>query len=490
MEIVFKQKKGITLIALVITIIVLLILAGISISMLSGDNSILQKATDAKTKSDEAQIKERIQLAYHSALTKDITGENGELTMPTLLEELNDEFVGKTVIITPSADNKEWTIKVDNVEETVPAGNNDTPQVATLPSTDGTKPYFPSDSFSQVEGTDLSTGLVITDKVDENDNSIGNEYVWIEVPNDGSGPDYISVTDAEDYTGIEEALIIYAGFDEDGSYTDSNTKRMSWTDEWYDSSGNNNSASSDLTATDGCGLTSTEYIELKQKMLKSIYTNGGFWIGRYEAGTDIARGDRSDSIENKQALSKVNAYPFNYVTCSQAQILANEINNIDSKYNSSLMFGIQWDLVIKHLENKGTSSSELKNASSTWGNYTYRQFTINRGKYNAKYPHNNFIDYTEPMANNVTVTDGVSWKVAKETLLTTGASDTNLKKNIYDLAGNVREWTLEHAFDSWYPCSCRGGGYNDSGETYTASNRRQHSATNSDSDVGFRISIY
>ncbi len=37
--------------------------------MLSGDNGVLQRATDAKTKSDEAQIRERIQLAYHSALT-------------------------------------------------------------------------------------------------------------------------------------------------------------------------------------------------------------------------------------------------------------------------------------------------------------------------------------------------------------------------------------------------------------------------------------
>ncbi|HCC03753.1 MAG TPA: hypothetical protein DEP51_02705 [Clostridiales bacterium] len=117
-----KASNGITLIALVITIIVLLILAGISIAMLAGDNSILQRATDAKIKSDEAQIKERIQLAYHSALTKDITGESGELTMQTLQTELNNEFTEKTVTITPSADNKEWIIKVDNVEETVPAG--------------------------------------------------------------------------------------------------------------------------------------------------------------------------------------------------------------------------------------------------------------------------------------------------------------------------------------------------------------------------------
>lgn len=62
MEKFFKQKEGITLIALVITIIVLLILAGISISMLSGDNSILQRATDAKQISERAEAKEQAQM--------------------------------------------------------------------------------------------------------------------------------------------------------------------------------------------------------------------------------------------------------------------------------------------------------------------------------------------------------------------------------------------------------------------------------------------
>ncbi len=51
-----NNNSGITLIALVITIIVLLILAGISISMLSEDNSILQKATDAKTNTERTTV--------------------------------------------------------------------------------------------------------------------------------------------------------------------------------------------------------------------------------------------------------------------------------------------------------------------------------------------------------------------------------------------------------------------------------------------------
>ncbi len=98
--------------------------------MLSGDNGILQRATEAKTNTDSAQIKERIQLAYHSALTKDITGADGELTLPTLQAELEKEFVGKTVTITPNNEKTEWEIEVDNVKVSVKAGKDDTlPQV-------------------------------------------------------------------------------------------------------------------------------------------------------------------------------------------------------------------------------------------------------------------------------------------------------------------------------------------------------------------------
>jgi len=83
-----KMSAGITLIALVVTIIVLLILAGISIQMLTGDNGILQRAGEAKESSEAEQIKERIKLAYHSALT----GGKGSYTKESLEEELENEF--------------------------------------------------------------------------------------------------------------------------------------------------------------------------------------------------------------------------------------------------------------------------------------------------------------------------------------------------------------------------------------------------------------
>ena len=56
------KNKGISLIALVITIIVLLILAGISIAMLTGENGILTKATTAKDETKKAQYKEVLEL--------------------------------------------------------------------------------------------------------------------------------------------------------------------------------------------------------------------------------------------------------------------------------------------------------------------------------------------------------------------------------------------------------------------------------------------
>ena len=90
--------------------------------MLSGDNGILQKATTAKENTEKSQIEERIKIAYHSALARDITEENGELLKTTLQTELDNEFTDKDVTITDSADKKDWIIKVDNVEVSVKAG--------------------------------------------------------------------------------------------------------------------------------------------------------------------------------------------------------------------------------------------------------------------------------------------------------------------------------------------------------------------------------
>ncbi len=62
-----KNKSGITLIALVVTIVVLLILAGVSISMLTGENGIIKQAQDAKEKNEIAEEKELVELSAGGA---------------------------------------------------------------------------------------------------------------------------------------------------------------------------------------------------------------------------------------------------------------------------------------------------------------------------------------------------------------------------------------------------------------------------------------
>ena len=69
-----KKNNGITLIALVITIIVLLILAGISIAMLTGDNGLLNRAKDAGEKTKEKGAIEKVQLMLDDYMTEKYTG--------------------------------------------------------------------------------------------------------------------------------------------------------------------------------------------------------------------------------------------------------------------------------------------------------------------------------------------------------------------------------------------------------------------------------
>ena len=85
-----KKEKGITLIALVITIIVLLILAGVAIAMLSGENGILRKAADAKTKTDKESIIEAMKLAGTTALTEGKGSIKNEEAIKVLNKEIKE----------------------------------------------------------------------------------------------------------------------------------------------------------------------------------------------------------------------------------------------------------------------------------------------------------------------------------------------------------------------------------------------------------------
>ena len=104
------KNKGITLIALVITIIVMLILAAISISMLTGDNSILKRAVDAKDKTDSSSIREQIQIATLGVLSEG----NGQIKDNALRAEIKKSISGVTDSDITGNEKNGWQVKVNN----------------------------------------------------------------------------------------------------------------------------------------------------------------------------------------------------------------------------------------------------------------------------------------------------------------------------------------------------------------------------------------
>ena len=109
-----KQQKGITLIALVVTIIILLILAGVSIAMLTGNNGVLTQAKSAKENTRVGEVQEKVKLAAQAALTDNLG--NG-IEKEKFQEELNNMFTqGEQVSLEYDETNKKYTVTVDKYE--------------------------------------------------------------------------------------------------------------------------------------------------------------------------------------------------------------------------------------------------------------------------------------------------------------------------------------------------------------------------------------
>ena len=412
-----KKNKGITLVALVVTIVVLLILAGVSINLVLGNNGIIAKAKDAETKSAEAS-------------------ENDLKGMNSLIEQMESALNG--------------------------SGNGGKTEPETVP-------YLPSDDFHYDTSTSVDTGLIIAD-------SNGNEYVWVVVPRTTAvykttGLGKTTFTDA-DYTSIENDLKEYTKTYRNGTgYSDTyaaDDKNVGWF--------------ADATA----------YNNLKNSMLKSVYENGGFYVGRYEAGIDTTTGtnrtskgptnsDGKYTIEGMPTpVSKADAYPYIWVTRTQAQNLASNVNS--GTKTSSLMFGVQWDLVLAFMHNKGNiADSTLTSNSTTIGNYKNNLWTIKNA--NAKYS----TDYgrTFTACPNPFKKDADS-----EILLTTGADSSFSVQNIYDIAGNVYEWTLEKTDRDSLPCAQRGGDVYDTGSGSPAAKRNNYYTSSAYYYIGFRVTLW
>ena len=353
----------------------------------------------------------------------------------------------------------------------------------TLQSTAETTPYLPDDSFKKVPGTDLSKGLVIED-------SGGNQYVWVVVPKSlYNNTDYNSNSEKKpssstDYANIEYCLQQYTAKYRDGT---------SYSDAYYPDDKNV-----------GWFADATAYNNLKNSMLKSVYENGGFYVGRYEAGIETNRTSKSATnsdgkytIEGMPTpVTKADAYPYTYVTRTQAQNLASNVKS--GTKTSSLMFGVQWDLVLAFMHNKGNiADSTLTSNSTTIGNYIDSVFQLSQtGQYAVC--SNYSVSSTWNLSTTATTNfvDSSKNKLAQSSdgngiLVTTGTSEKNKVMNIYDIAGNVWEWTLEKTSYTGRPCAGRGGFFSGTGSSGPAASRNSVSSTDlSYSYIGFRVSLF
>ena len=425
----YLKQSGITLIALVVTIVVLLILAGVSINALFGDSGIINKAKDAQNKMDQAIQNDLDSINelnnWIDGKTNGTTGgnETGGNTTLKSYEEAGKDANNNGVL----TENASYTDS-ENATVTIPKG-------------------FKISDVAKTEDTDgeqtVSTGLVIQD-------ANGNEFVWV--------PVNYTATGTLDDDGLD------SGFKDTFKRSTTNS---SCTEPYASGYGENGAEEK------------SDYL----KMMKSVQKNKGFYIGRYEAGTTEPRTRSTTGIS--KVVVKRDAYPYIYVQWGDGMntvgeegavyLSKNMYNAIEIGATSTLCYGVQWDATMKFVEDSTHSTSN----STNWGNYKNNAWNITRTT--ASYSEDYAESYT-PITSNKEKTSSESF------LLTTGASDSFKAKNIFDLAGNVYEWTME-ADGGTYRVS-RGGYYDYDGSSLPASIRNMINPTSSLGFVGFRSALY
>lgn len=292
MEII-RKNKGITLIALVITIIILLILAGISIATLTGENGLLTKANIAKEKTQKASAKEQAQI--------DIAAYLAEQTRKGESTELNDSII-KTILT-----GKDYV--KGNPGDTSFISKEGEYEIAYSDLYNKNEPPIPK-GFYHAGGT-IEEGFVISDvPEDDLDNTrLGNQFVWIPVP------------DIKDFHPIE------------GYSADTLDNKKDDCSEPFE---------------DGYEGEKTDY----DNMYQSVERNHGFYIGRYEAGKD-AEGNAKVKRFGGVAINMTWGNSMTDIEKETGAVkLAKDFssNNGYTSVTSTLCYGVQWDATMQFFD--------------------------------------------------------------------------------------------------------------------------------------------
>ncbi len=226
------------------------------------------------------------------------------------------------------------------------------------------------------------------------------------------------------------------------------------------------------------------------EMYESVEKYGGFYIARYEAGIEKQRTSGSEEITTT-IYSQMNKIPYNYIGWSNSITMTVETGGavevarcVYPKTNTSygvvstLTYAVQWDAVVQWLKDNGVNILD----STEYGNYKNNEIlnsSFNEGASVSKDSGKNYIaiDLTYAKSNN------------EYHLFTTGATEEARVKNLYDIAGNLLEWTME-GYIPGYRVSC-GGYFLGGGVSYPISYRYvgDHQGIPHD-NRGFRSTLY
>ena len=514
-----NNKKGITLIALVVTVVVLIILAGVSINAVLGDNGIIKKANQAASVTKEAEVKEAInRTILEFYLTNDYE---------TLEDFLNAKVSeGKIDSVTKNADGTltvkkgEYSVTVENKTNSSggsssggsTGGETQTPKITigeakVVANSDGTGSAI-TDAASVYLGNTLyitfshsiTGGTTVVDKTIPYAVTANGTYTFT-VTGTVNGKSYtknVSVTvnqfkTAKDYVAANVEVTypdgkvwIPEGFriSTDSASTvqggvvieDKDLNQFVWVPvatlaDYKRTAYSYNVATEETdTATNSIKIEysssdSNYFTEaLPEDEKTSVERYKGFYIGRYEAGdkeNTEAKTLRSSNDVTKTVTIKANQAPYNYVTRTQAVSLAEGFATKQGyKAKTKLVSSYAWDTTIEFIQKVNSDYG----SSSEEGNYQDTTFS---------YTDITGASQTKSSSSGVLIPTGQTTPVC----------------NIYDMGGNVFELTNESYSNTIGPYAIRGGHYYNNYANAPAGNRSYDSDA-ANVNNGFRLTLF
>ena len=418
------KNKGVTLIALAVTIVVMLILAGVTISVLNGENGIVKQAQKAKEESKIKELKEKVRIDIAGKRVENI---NGELRV-SVLKEILDKYFDNVPVETQITSETKLKAKEEYGKYEMKISDIDVGEIT----------YETSYTiFKDVNGEQvpIPEGYIVSENSDENivnkglviSDSRGNEYVWISCTVDSSS-NKLQYKRTE--WGVEKD-----GTDNSRAIKDELTLKD--IDVTYSKTDTDNGINEEI---------SKEIVAQINAEKESIKKYGGYYIGRYEVGKD-----------NKTAVIKAEQEPYVNIKWSKAYELAKGIGGGEGA-TTYLCSSYSWDTAINFIQNT-TGKNYATSIIGFNGNWKSQEVKDSSGK----------------------VIKPVNTAQRLNTGLTTALC------NIYDMGGNVGEFTTELNPGTSETVVLRGGGDN---YNVPAGYRWDDGSGGASSLFGFRATLF